>query len=52
MEPSRIGRRTVLKTVVGAGVAAGIEGMLAARRAPAFAQGTKIHLLQWVDFNP
>jgi multiple sugar transport system substrate-binding protein len=32
--------------------AAGLEGILAARRAPAFAQTTKIHLLQWVDFIP
>jgi multiple sugar transport system substrate-binding protein len=32
--------------------AAGLEGILTARRAPAFAQGTKIHLLQWVDFVP
>ena len=45
-------RRTLLK---GAGVAAataGLEGILAARRAPAFGQVTKIHLLQWVDFIP
>src|ERR1700694_2268104 len=47
-------RRTFLKTAgaAGLGAAAGIEGILAARRAPAFAQGTKIHLLQWVDFIP
>src|SRR5438046_8820073 len=32
--------------------AAGVEGILAARRAPAFAQGTKIHILRWVDFIP
>src|SRR5712692_8804590 len=32
--------------------AAGLEGILAARRAPAFAQGTKIHILRWVDFIP
>jgi hypothetical protein len=32
--------------------AAGLEGILAARRAPAFGQTTKIHLLQWVDFIP
>ena len=29
-----------------------LEGILGARRAPAFAQGTKIHLLHWVDFIP
>ena len=31
---------------------AGLEGILAARRAPAFAQGTKLHILRWVDFIP
>jgi multiple sugar transport system substrate-binding protein len=47
-------RRTFLKTagVAGLGAAAGLEGILAARRAPAFAQATKIHLLHWVDFIP
>jgi ABC-type glycerol-3-phosphate transport system substrate-binding protein len=47
-------RRTFLKTAgaAGLGAAAGIEGILAARRAPAFAQATKVHLLQWVDFIP
>ena len=30
----------------------GIEGILAARRAPAFAQGTKLHWVRWVDFIP
>jgi multiple sugar transport system substrate-binding protein len=32
--------------------ATGIEGILAARRAPAYAQGTKLHLVRWVDFIP
>src|SRR5438309_7809315 len=45
-------RRTFLKTAGALGAAAGIEGVLAARRAPALAQGTRIHLLQWVDFIP
>ena len=45
-------RRTFLKTAGVAGAAAGLEGILSARRAPAFAQGTTIHLLQWVDFIP
>src|SRR5215475_13829750 len=45
-------RRTFLKTAGIAGTAAGLEGILGARRAPAFAQGTRIHLLQWVDFIP
>ena len=45
-------RRTFLKTAGVAGATAGLEGILAARRAPALAQVTKIHLLQWVDFIP
>ena len=36
----------------GAALAAGLEGILAARRAPAFGQTPKVHLLQWVDFIP
>src|SRR5499426_4167536 len=48
----RLHRRTFLKTAGAAGAAAGLEGILAARRAPAVAQVTKIHLLQWVDFIP
>jgi multiple sugar transport system substrate-binding protein len=45
-------RRTFLKAT-GAGVAAvGIEGILAAHRAPAFAQGTSVHILRWNDFVP
>ena len=45
-------RRSFLK-VAGAGVAAaGIEGILTAHRAPAFAQGTTVHILRWNDFVP
>ncbi len=45
-------RRSFLK-VAGAGVAAaGIEGILTAHRAPAFAQGTTLHILRWNDFVP
>jgi len=54
-----VDRRTFIKTVglttsVAAGLtaAAGIEGILAARRAPAFAQGTRLNILRWVDFIP
>src|SRR5713101_9915698 len=50
-----IGRRIFLKVggAVGGVVAAtGLEGIFAAGRAPAFAQPTKLHLLQWVDFIP
>src|SRR5437879_10213128 len=51
---AKIPRRAFLKTAgaVGIGAAAGLEGVLAARRAPAFGQTTKLHLLQWVDFIP
>ncbi len=45
-------RRTFLKAAGAVSATAGLEGILAARRAPAFAQATKIHLLQWVDFIP
>src|SRR5687768_1813822 len=38
-------RRDFLKT-------AGIAGVLAAGRAPAFAQGTKLHIVRWNDFIP
>jgi len=31
---------------------AGIEGILAARRAPAWAQGTTLHIVRWNDFIP
>ena len=32
--------------------ATGLEGIVAARRSPAFAQGTKLHIVRWVDFIP
>jgi multiple sugar transport system substrate-binding protein len=49
----QVDRRTFIKTTgVAAGLAGGIEGILAARRAPAFAQGTKLHWVRWVDFIP
>jgi multiple sugar transport system substrate-binding protein len=35
-----------------AAATAGIEGIVAARRAPAFAQGTRLHLVQWSHFVP
>src|SRR5439155_12108251 len=31
---------------------AGLAGILATRTAPAFAQGTKLHIVRWVDFIP
>src|SRR5437016_6378020 len=47
-------RRDFLKsTGLTAGVAAtGLESVVAARRAPAFAQGTRLNVLRWVDFIP
>ena len=47
MAANRIERRQFL-TVSGAGLA----GILAAGRAPAFAQGAKLHIVRWVDFIP
>ena len=49
----RVNRRAFIRTTgVAAAMAGGIEGILAARRAPAFAQGTKLHIVRWVDFIP
>ncbi len=50
-----VGRREFLRvTGVLATVSAlgGLEGILAAQKAPAFAQSTRLHLLHWVDFIP
>ncbi len=50
-----VDRRTLLRlggSAVVAGATGGLAGILAARAAPAHAQGTKLHLLQWVDFIP
>src|SRR5437867_177661 len=46
MSADSVNRRTFLK-VTGA-----TAGILAAGRAPAFAQGTKLHIVRWVDFIP
>src|SRR5438046_3726337 len=49
----RVTRRRFIKTAgATARAVGGIEGILAARRAPAFAQGTKLHWVRWVDFIP
>src|SRR6059036_38281 len=46
-------RRFVKVTGTAAAVATmGIEGILSARRAPVYAQGTKLHIVRWVDFIP
>src|SRR5215510_12153335 len=51
--PATVTRRQFVKTAgLAAVVAGGIEGIVAARRTPAFAQGTKLHWVRWVDFIP
>src|SRR5438874_6455916 len=54
MDVPALNRRRFLKVTGAAAAVAtgGIEGVLAARRAPAFAQGTKLHWVRWVDFIP
>jgi secreted PhoX family phosphatase len=48
-----IERRTFLRgAAAGLAATSGLEAILASRQAPAFAQGTEVHLLQWVDFIP
>src|SRR5712692_9391646 len=50
---SGVTRRRFIAGSAAVGIAAtGIEGILAARRAPAFAQGTRLNVLRWVDFIP
>jgi multiple sugar transport system substrate-binding protein len=52
MYSRRIGRRHFLRVTGGAAALAGtgIAGMLLAGQAPAFAQGTRLHVLRWNDF--
>src|SRR6266436_5429900 len=54
MDAKKLNRRQfITATCTTAAVAmTGIEGIVAARRAPAFAQGTKLHWVRWVDFVP
>jgi multiple sugar transport system substrate-binding protein len=54
MTRTTVDRRTFLATSAAAGLsaAAGIEGILAARQAPAYAQGTRLNIVRWVDFIP
>jgi multiple sugar transport system substrate-binding protein len=48
-----VSRRTFLAgSAAGVAAAAGLEGILAAGRAPAFAQGTRLNIVRWVDFIP
>jgi len=53
VEGVEVGRRTFLK-VTGTAVAAstGIAGILESGRAPAYAQGAKLHMVRWTDFVP
>jgi len=54
MDVKELNRRQFLKVsgATAAVAATGIEGILAARQAPAYAQGTKLHWVRWVDFIP
>jgi multiple sugar transport system substrate-binding protein len=45
-------RRFLAASSAAAAASAGLEGILAARRGPAFAQGSKLHIVRWVDFIP
>ena len=48
-------RRTFLKgaaAAAGAATLSGIPGILAAGQAPAYPKGTKLHMLQWLNFVP
>jgi hypothetical protein len=49
-----VSRRTFLagSAAAGAAAAVGLEGILSAGRAPAFAQGTRLNIVRWVDFIP
>ncbi|HEU4367598.1 MAG TPA: twin-arginine translocation signal domain-containing protein, partial [Methylomirabilota bacterium] len=54
MDAEVMNRRYFLKLsgAVAAVTGAGIEGILAARQAPAWAQGSKLHIVRWNDFIP
>ena len=54
MAAKRINRRQFVKISGAAAAVAGtgLDAVLSARRAPAYAQGAKLHLTRWVDFVP
>jgi len=54
MDGNGLNRRQFLRVsgATAAVAATGIEGVLAARRAPAHAQGTTLHIVRWNDFIP
>jgi len=45
-------RRSFLKAAGAAATLGGLAGILAARWAPAFSQGTVLHVVRWTDFIP
>jgi multiple sugar transport system substrate-binding protein len=47
-----IPRRLVLTTTAAIAAGAGLPGILVAARAPAFAQGARLHVVRWSDFIP
>ncbi|MBI4013351.1 MAG: extracellular solute-binding protein, partial [Candidatus Rokubacteria bacterium] len=51
---ARINRRSFIKVTGAAAAAAstGLAGILDSGRAPAYAQGTKLHIVRWNDFIP
>jgi len=54
MDANAMNRRQFIKVsgATAAVAATGVEGILAAGRAPAYAQGTKLHWVRWNDFIP
>jgi len=54
MDANAVNRRQFLKVsgAAAAVAATGVEGILAAHHAPAYAQGTKLHIVRWNDFIP
>ena len=54
---TKMDRRSFIKVTGASAVAAtsaigGLAGILESGRAPAYAQGTKLHILRWNDFIP
>jgi multiple sugar transport system substrate-binding protein len=54
MAANRMNRRAFLKVsgTAAAVASTGIEGIVAVQRAPAYAQGSKLHWVRWTDFIP
>ena len=54
MDANAVNRRQFIKIsgAAAAVAASGIDAILAARQAPAWAQGTKLHWVRWNDFIP